>query len=374
MGGGVGAGYPAVRLALRPQDADAIVVAPMQAARGRSVFEVPTDGLPSGPIEAELLIGGVSEADAGSAAAAEEIEVPDEIWLLERAKYEELLRLDSEETFAAAAELDIYGVWRLVRDVMRESLAPLALEGDSWQEVVEARGSYEEAGVRSGKWTEPLDPEHGSSDMFAGFRRPSMMLGLEADQELKGRWAWPANPLRWTLENVGRIVRDIGLNGFESMSVAITGSPDEIGLTVTGSTVLPLSRDLIASLLDEKLGPVPSLSLNAPWLALDAEMTAGNTEFTLRLDLDRSIPLEEQSRGTTGSTATRLERRGSNGLKYSLALDQGTTSSRAMVFDHSGRVVSIAEGARADLSQAGLGRARSRWRSGRAARRSSTGR
>ncbi len=29
--------------------------------------------------------------------------------------------------------------------------------------------------------------------------------------------------------------------------------------------------------------------------------------------------------------------------KYSMALDQGTTSSRAMVFDHSGRVVAVSQ-------------------------------
>src|ERR1051325_2288572 len=31
------------------------------------------------------------------------------------------------------------------------------------------------------------------------------------------------------------------------------------------------------------------------------------------------------------------------GMKYILALDQGTTSSRAMVFDHSGSVVAVAQ-------------------------------
>src|SRR2546429_6942981 len=31
------------------------------------------------------------------------------------------------------------------------------------------------------------------------------------------------------------------------------------------------------------------------------------------------------------------------GMKYILALDQGTTSSRAMVFDHSGSVVALAQ-------------------------------
>jgi glycerol kinase len=29
--------------------------------------------------------------------------------------------------------------------------------------------------------------------------------------------------------------------------------------------------------------------------------------------------------------------------KYSMALDQGTTSSRAMIFDHSGRVVAVSQ-------------------------------
>ena len=42
--------------------------------------------------------------------------------------------------------------------------------------------------------------------------------------------------------------------------------------------------------------------------------------------------------------------------KYAAAIDQGTTSTRCMVFDHGGQVVSVSsEGARADLSQARLG-------------------
>ncbi len=45
--------------------------------------------------------------------------------------------------------------------------------------------------------------------------------------------------------------------------------------------------------------------------------------------------------------------------KYAAALDQGTTSTRCMIFDHGGEVVSRRpEGARADLPEAGLGRAR----------------
>ena len=56
--------------------------------------------------------------------------------------------------------------------------------------------------------------------------------------------------------------------------------------------------------------------------------------------------------------------------KYSVALDQGTTSSRAMVFDHSGqRRGGVAEGARADLSRSRAGSSTIRRRSGRAARR-----
>ena len=56
--------------------------------------------------------------------------------------------------------------------------------------------------------------------------------------------------------------------------------------------------------------------------------------------------------------------------EYVGALDQGTTSTRFMIFNHSGGVVGDRpEGARADLPEAGLGRARRRWRSGRAAKR-----
>src|SRR2546430_8115328 len=36
------------------------------------------------------------------------------------------------------------------------------------------------------------------------------------------------------------------------------------------------------------------------------------------------------------------------GVKYILALDQGTTSSRAMVFDHSGSVVALAQKERSE--------------------------
>ena len=46
-------------------------------------------------------------------------------------------------------------------------------------------------------------------------------------------------------------------------------------------------------------------------------------------------------------------------MPYILALDQGTTSSRAIVFDHDGAIrARRAEGIRPDLSAAGLGRAR----------------
>ncbi len=46
--------------------------------------------------------------------------------------------------------------------------------------------------------------------------------------------------------------------------------------------------------------------------------------------------------------------------KYVAAIDQGTTSTRCMIFNHSGKVVGSApDGTRADLPQARLGRARS---------------
>ena len=46
-------------------------------------------------------------------------------------------------------------------------------------------------------------------------------------------------------------------------------------------------------------------------------------------------------------------------MPYILALDQGTTSSRAIVFDHDGAIVAVAQKEfRADLSAPGLGRAR----------------
>ena len=48
-------------------------------------------------------------------------------------------------------------------------------------------------------------------------------------------------------------------------------------------------------------------------------------------------------------------------MPYILALDQGTTSSRAIVFDHDANIVAVGQREfPADLSAAGLGRARSR--------------
>ena len=59
--------------------------------------------------------------------------------------------------------------------------------------------------------------------------------------------------------------------------------------------------------------------------------------------------------------------------KYAAALDQGTTSTRCMIFDHGGqRGQRRPEGARADLSEARAGSSTTRRRSGRAPRRWST--
>ncbi len=46
--------------------------------------------------------------------------------------------------------------------------------------------------------------------------------------------------------------------------------------------------------------------------------------------------------------------------KYVLALDQGTTSSRAILFDHAGQPVGIAQHPFRQICEAWLGRARSR--------------
>ena len=49
-----------------------------------------------------------------------------------------------------------------------------------------------------------------------------------------------------------------------------------------------------------------------------------------------------------------------NNKKYILSIDQGTTSSRAIVFDHSGKIAGIGPGrVQADLSPTRLGGARS---------------
>ena len=56
--------------------------------------------------------------------------------------------------------------------------------------------------------------------------------------------------------------------------------------------------------------------------------------------------------------------------KYAAAIDQGTTSTRCMIFDHGGRVVGgRPAGARADLSRSPAGSSTTRTRSGRARRR-----
>ena len=44
-----------------------------------------------------------------------------------------------------------------------------------------------------------------------------------------------------------------------------------------------------------------------------------------------------------GTAATLLAERGLFMAKYVLALDQGTTSSRAIVFNHDGAIVSVAQ-------------------------------
>jgi glycerol kinase len=55
--------------------------------------------------------------------------------------------------------------------------------------------------------------------------------------------------------------------------------------------------------------------------------------------------------------------------KYSVALDQGTTSSRAMVFDHSGKVVAVSQKEHEQIYPSRAGSSTTPRRSGRAARR-----
>jgi glycerol kinase len=56
-------------------------------------------------------------------------------------------------------------------------------------------------------------------------------------------------------------------------------------------------------------------------------------------------------------------------MKYILALDQGTTSSRAIVFDHSGAIVAVAQRSSARSSRNPAGSSTTPTRSGHAVRR-----
>ena len=73
------------------------------------------------------------------------------------------------------------------------------------------------------------------------------------------------------------------------------------------------------------------------------------------------------------STPAETETRRRTMAKYAAAIDQGTTSTRCMVFDHGGQVVSVAQKEHEQIyPEAGLGRARRDGDLGAHARRSST--
>ena len=79
-----------------------------------------------------------------------------------------------------------------------------------------------------------------------------------------------------------------------------------------------------------------------------------------------ALMMRAAARATAGQTED------STVPKYAAALDQGTTSTRAMIFDHAGQVVSVSQKEHEQIFRSRAGSSTARWRSGRDRRRSST--
>ena len=358
-----GRSHPEVRLALHPEGQTDIVVLPVRVRGGFCVFEVGTQELPAGPIGVEVVIGEPSKSLEHN--GYEEVELPDEIWLLERERYDDLLRLEADEEFMSSPELDSEGVWSLTKDVCRGALEPLALDRD-WaledeEQTTPSLHGDEHLGHGSGQsarqwsaqlrrlWkrrrrsslTVPVMPDaHSLSPPYQllGSDRPSVDLRVAVDRRALEGWAWPGNPLRWTLEQFAGIVHELAVPGVESLHLVLRGTPTEIEIWVTGTALDPLSQGLVESLCHDQLGEIPTLNRNAPWLNLAADLSPGETAISAQMRLNRAIPLRGGARAVGGASGGRGKR-----PRFAAALDQGTNSSRAMIFNHEGRVVAVSQ-------------------------------
>ena len=130
-----------------------------------------------------------------------------------------------------------------------------------------------------------------------------------------------------------------GLEGVQARGKAEPGDKTMVDALIPAVAALEAASDLDGGLRAATQAAEEGMKATTPLLARKGrasylgERVRGPPRPRRDLHL---LPLQERRRGAGGLKGKRMP-------KYSVALDQGTTSSRAMVFDHSGHVVAVSQ-------------------------------
>jgi hypothetical protein len=287
-----------VQLIVRPQEGDEFRAGAVEVDSGRHIFELSSEGLPAGSAELAVLISpqdGEASGESGEP-DGEEITVPEQLWILEREQYRELLQEEAEEEFGDSPALGGSEIRRLFLMLVGERLSPLALARDlpATRSLIRERWAY----AQQLGWEEP-----GGEELLLPGHFPAPLAGFEP----YGAWpwapepfalllswpdagvSWPAAPVRWAMEKLLSMLHELCVPGISHLMFEVVGREEGLELGVVGRALTPPSRALVEAFSDEELGDVATVGWIAPGVTAGYRLEPGDPSFAIRLGLDRDM-------------------------------------------------------------------------------------
>jgi hypothetical protein len=245
-----------------------------EGVNAHRIFEVflPTPELQPGPLRLAFAVETSSVAGLSNGEAqAEEITVPEDLWLLDAMTYRELLDEETGEPFEESAGLHAEEVGRLVETVLSGRI-----------EITDTGWYPWDPSWRDDRLRDYLVRE------FLGRQYP--MGSLFFNHESKpGQRLFPAAPVRWTTEKLIEVIEEIEVCGLVHGFVNVVAQPEDliVGYTVELHVLTPVSEPLIASLTHKEFGRLTLLRAIAE-SDLEYSLEPGSDNFSLHMRLATS--------------------------------------------------------------------------------------
>ena len=95
--------------------------------------------------------------------------------------------------------------------------------------------------------------------------------------------SWAAAPVRWLVDRVGEVLKDLTVNGLARAWVGIDGADRLLELTLHGTLLTPLSRAYVDAATEESLGYLGALPRLAEGMAVEHRLRPDTPDFAIRL-------------------------------------------------------------------------------------------